>query len=118
MELLWQYQSGIISGMSNGKNENHHPAREFLRRRDQWIRWVIEGEMSLLAKVVGVHLAMRMSARNQVAWPNIKTIAKMLSRSPRQITRAITELEEERALYVVRTEGKGNAYYLRLPTDP
>ncbi len=74
--------------------------------------------MGLLAKVVGVHLAMRMNVRNQSAWPNIRTIAKMLNRSSRQVTRAISELENERALYVARVEGKGNIYYLRLPTDP
>lgn len=113
-----QYQYGINFCMSDTDGKNSRNNAQFLQRRDQWIRWVVESEMGLLAKVVGIHLAMRMSAQNQSAWPNIRTIAKMLNKSSRQVTRAIAELEENRALYVARTEGKGNRYFLRLPIDP
>lgn len=83
-----------------------------------WIRWVIESDLSLVARVVGVHLAMRMNVRNQTSWPNVQTIGRLLNRSSRQVTRAIVELEDFHALYVAREKGKGSRYYLRLPTDP
>lgn len=83
-----------------------------------WIRWVIESDLSLVARVVGVHIAMRMNVRNQTAWPNVQTIGRLVNRSSRQVTRAIVELEDFRALYVARAKGKGSRYYLRLPTDP
>lgn len=82
------------------------------------MRWVIESDMELRARVVGVHLAIRMNVRDQVAWPNVETMAKSLSLSARHIRRAIRELEEFGALYVARRPGKGNYYYLRFPYDP
>lgn len=92
------------------------PAAHFLRRRDTWIRWVVENEdLDFSARVVGVHLAMRMNMRDQMAWPNIKTIAKSVGMSDRQARRAISELEKENALYVARIEGRGSRYYLRFP---
>jgi hypothetical protein len=91
-------------------------AAHFLRRRDTWIRWVIENEdLDFSARVVGVHLAMRMNMRDQMAWPNVKTIAKSVGMSDRQARRAIAELEKENALYVARIDGRGSRYYLRFP---
>lgn len=93
-------------------------ASQFLRRRDTWIRWVIESDATLAARVVGVHLAMRMSVKNQGSWPNVKTIAKALDMSARHAQRGMLELEKFGALNVLRSAGKGNYYTLRLPTDP
>lgn len=94
------------------------PASHFLRRRDLWIRWVVESDATLVARVVGVHLAMRMSVQNQGSWPNVKTIAKALDISSRHAQRGMLELEKFGALNVHRQTGKGNYYTLRLPTDP
>jgi len=93
-------------------------ASSFLRRRDTWIRWVVESDITLVARVVGVHLAMRMSVGNQGSWPNIKTVAKALAISARHAQRGMLELEKIGALNVHRQMGKGNYYTLRLPTDP
>jgi hypothetical protein len=105
-------------GMASEQDGESRAAAHFLRRRDMWIRWIVESDLTLVARVVGVHLAMRMNVRDQMAWPNVQTMAKLISRSPRQVTRAIVELEEFGALYVARAKGKGSRYYLRLPTDP
>jgi len=79
---------------------------------------VIESDFSLAARVVGVHLAMRMSVQNQGSWPNVKTIGKALAISARHAQRGMLELEKAGALNVHRQRGKGNYYTLRLPTDP
>jgi len=94
------------------------PATLFLQRRDAWIRSVVESDVSLVARVVGVHLAMRMSAKNPGCWPNVKTVARSLNVSARHAQRGMLELEEIGALAVTRTVGKGNYYTLRLASDP
>lgn len=100
--------------MANEKQTAAH----FLRRRDMWIRWVVESDLDFSSRVVGVHLAMRMGVNNQVAWPNVRTIAKSVGLSDRQARRAISDLERLNALYVARDLGKGSRYYLRFPMDP
>lgn len=90
----------------------------FLRRRDNWIRWVIESDLSPAARVIGVHLAMRMSVRQQSAWPNVKTMARLLDMSARHVSRGLAELLVFGALHITRDRGRGNQYRLRLPTDP
>lgn len=104
--------------MTAEKLSGGEPSAHFLRRRDQWIRWVLESDLSLIARVVGAHLAMRMNVRDQAAWPNVKTIARLLGVSPRHVSRAIAELDEWGALWVYRDRGRGNRYRLKLPTDP
>lgn len=104
--------------MSQENTKSASAAALFLKRRDIWIRWVIESDVTLAARVVGVHLAMRMSAQNQGSWPNIKTVAKSLDISARHAQRGMLELEKFGALNVLRQKGKGNYYTLRLPTDP
>lgn len=104
--------------MDDGNTKTISPAAHFLRRRDTWIRWVLESDATLAARVVGVHLAMRMSVGNQGSWPNIKTVAKALGVSSRHAQRGMLELEKFGALNVHRKAGKGNYYTLRLPTDP
>lgn len=94
------------------------PAAHFLRRRDTWIRWVVESKLTPSARLVGVHLAMRMSVKTRGCWPNITTIGKSLQMSSRQAQRGMRELEKYGALDVTRHVGKGNFYTLRLPTDP
>ena len=109
--------------MQLGMDENNIPKRsagaEFLHRRDMWIRWVIEHpDLTMCAKVVGTHLAMRMSAKKQTSWPNIKTMGKLLSVSARHAQRGMHELEGEGLLTVTRIRGRGNVYSIRLPSDP
>ena len=103
------------------ERENDHtdiPKAHFLRRRDHWIRWVIESDLPMTSRVVGVHLAMRMNMRDQIAWPNVKTIARMIDKSDRQVRRCIHDLEDFGALGVKRIRGRGNVYFLRFPDDP
>lgn len=104
--------------MTEENTKSVSKAAHFLRRRDTWIRWVVESDATLAARVVGVHLAMRMSVGNQGSWPNIKTVAKALDISSRHAQRGMLELEKFGALNVHRQRGKGNYYTLRLPTDP
>jgi len=104
--------------MDEKKSPGDETTTRFLRRRDQWIRWVLESDLSLVARVVGTHLAMRMNVRDQAAWPNVKTMARLLEVSPRHVSRAIAELDAWGALWVFRDRGRGNRYRLKLPTDP
>lgn len=90
----------------------------FPQRRDIWLRWITESNLSLVARVIGTHLALRMNAKKPYCWPNIKTMAKVLEISARHSQRGMLELEQFGALKVIRTVGKGNYYALRLPTDP
>lgn len=100
------------------ETEPKSPAAKFLWRRDIWIRYVCEANITLVARVVGVHLAMRMGYKKQYAWPNIKTMAKSLSVSARHAQRGMHELEEAGLLTVDRVQGKGNYYTIRLLSDP
>ncbi len=108
----------FLGQMENRNDKSLTQAAHFLRRRDTWIRWVVESDASLVARVVGVHLLMRMSVKSQGCWPNVKTMAKALDISARHAQRGMLELEKAGALNVSRHIGKGNYYSLRLPTDP
>lgn len=55
--------------------------------------------------------------RDQVAWPNVKTMARFLDLSPRHVSRALAELDGFGALDISRDRGRGNSYRLRLPID-
>jgi len=79
---------------------------------------VIESNLSPVARVIGVHIAMRMNVRDQVAWPNVKTMAKALEISARHVSRGLAELDEFKALHTTRDRGRGNRYRLALPSDP
>lgn len=65
-------------------------------------------------KVVGVYLAMRMSAKRPFTYPGIKLIAKALDTSPRHVSRAIGELEDELFVRAERPKGKVPRYWLDL----
>lgn len=74
--------------------------------------------LTMAARVVGCHLALRMNAKKPYCWPNIMTMAKTLDLSPRHAQRSMRELEKAGLLHVARQLGKGNYYSLRLPSDP
>lgn len=93
-------------------------ATEYLRKRDIWVRYVLGANLPMATRVVGAHLGMRMNGYTQYAWPNLKTVAKDLCISTRHAQRGMLELEKIGLIKVVRHEGKGNAYYLKLPSDP
>jgi DNA-binding MarR family transcriptional regulator len=87
----------------------------WLRRRDAWIRQLVSNEfVSRNGKLTGVYVAMRLSAKKPYTYPAMKTMAKQLGVSTRQIARALKELEDEEFLRVRRIPGKTSHYSLDL----
>ena len=100
------------AGMSEEKSID---AGKWLRRRDAWLRQLVSNpHVSRNAKVVGVYLAMRMSAKRPFTYPGIKTIAKALDTSSRHVSRALSELEDEMFISVNRPKGRVPKYRLDL----
>jgi DNA-binding MarR family transcriptional regulator len=90
-------------------------AARWLKRRDAWIRQLVSyGFVSRNGKLTGVYVAMRMSAKRPFTYPAMKSIAKDLGVSTRQIARALKELEDEKFIRVKRTAGKTSYYSLDL----
>lgn len=90
-------------------------AGKWLKRRDAWLRMLVSNpHVSRNAKVVGVYLAMRMSAKRPFTYPGIKLIAKAIDTSPRHVSRALSELELELFIRVERPPGKVPRYRLDL----
>ena len=65
-------------------------------------------------KLVGLHLALRLSAKKPYAYPAMKTIGKSLDISPRHVARALKELEVEQWVLVQRRPGHSSLYSLHL----
>lgn len=65
-------------------------------------------------KLTGVYLALRLSAKRPFTYPAMKTMAKDLDVSVRQVARALKELEDEEYLRVRRNKGKTSSYSLNL----
>jgi biotin operon repressor len=86
----------------------------YLRKRDKWLRDMADClDLKPLSVRVGLHLALRMSLRNQEAWPSIETIAASIGASQRGVISALDELKEEGFLGIERKRNKGNRYWLR-----
>lgn len=86
----------------------------YLRKRDQWLRDIADCEqIKPLSVRVGLHIAMRMSVRNQEAWPSIETIAISIGASQRGVISALEELREEGFVGMERKRNRGNRYWLR-----
>ena len=65
----------------------------WLRRRDAWMRSLVGNEfVSRNGKLVGFHLALRLSAKKPYCYPAMKSIAKALGISPRHVARALKEV--------------------------
>lgn len=95
--------------------EKKFDAGRWLNRRDAWIRHLVSSaHVSRNAKLAGVYLAMRLSAKRPFTYPAMKTMARDLGISTRQIARALKELEEEEYLRVRRNPGKTSYYSLDL----
>ena len=65
-------------------------------------------------KLVGFHLALRLSAKKPFCYPAMKSIGAALGISPRHVARALKELEEEGWLRVRRQPGRSSVYNLDL----
>jgi hypothetical protein len=99
-------------------------AAAFLKKRDSWLRAMVEDQALSHATVrVGVHIAMRMNgARQSGAWPSTQTIALSAGVSVRAVLNAIDELEGldrktgewtgTRYLTAERKRNSGNRYWL------
>ena len=96
------------------ETEKHKTAR-WLRRRDAWMRLLVsDGFVSRNGKLAGVYLALRLSAKRPFTYPAMKTMARDLDVSVRQVARALKELEEEGYIRVRRVPGRVSHYSLDL----
>jgi DNA-binding MarR family transcriptional regulator len=87
----------------------------WLRRRDAWMRGLVGNEfVSRNGKLVGFHLALRLSAKKPYCYPAMRTIGKALGISPRHVARALKELEDEQWVRVRRQPGRSSVYSLDL----
>ena len=95
--------------------ESRSPTAKWLWRRDAWIRQLVSyGQISRNGKLVGVYLAMRLSAKKPYTYPAMRTMGRALDVSTRQIARALKELEEEGFVRVQRVPGRVSYYRLEL----
>lgn len=65
-------------------------------------------------KLVGFHLALRLSAKKPYTYPAMATIGKALGISPRHVARALKELKDEEWVSVKQVPGRTSYYSLRL----
>jgi hypothetical protein len=92
-----------------------NPTARWLKRRDAWMRMLVSSSfVSRNGKLTGVYLALRLSAKRPFTYPAMKTMAKDLDVSVRQVARALKELEDEEYLRVRRNKGKTSSYSLNL----
>jgi DNA-binding MarR family transcriptional regulator len=90
-------------------------AGRWLKRRDAWVRQLVSsGFVSRNGKLTGVYIAMRMSAKRPFTYPAMKSMARDLGVSTRQVARALKELEDEEFVRVKRNPGKTSSYSLDL----
>lgn len=90
-------------------------AGRWLKRRDAWMRLLVSTSfVSRNGKIAGVYIALRMSAKRPFTYPAMKSMAKDLDISTRQVARALRELEEEKYLRVRRQAGRASVYSLDL----
>ena len=99
--------------------ENTEPVKfdagPWLRRRDAWMRMLVSDlDVSRNAKLTGVYVALRMSSKRPFTYPSMKSMAKDMGISPRQVARALKELENELLLTVKRNKGFTSQYRLTL----
>lgn len=95
------------------KTENE--TGRWLKRRDAWMRMLVaDSFVSRNGKLVGFHLALRLSAKKPYTYPAMKTIGKALGISPRHVARALKELEDEEWVRVRRQPGRSSVYSLDL----
>lgn len=98
--------------MENTKIED---TGRWLRRRDAWMRALVSnGFVSRNGKLVGIYLALRLSAKRPFTYPAMKTMARDLDISTRHVARALKELEEETWVKVRRNKGRTSSYSLDL----
>lgn len=96
------------------QNQNIDVGR-WLKRRDAWMRALVaNGFVSRNGKLVGFHIALRLSAKRPATYPAMKTIGKALGISPRHVARALKELEDEGWVKVRRQPGRSSFYSLHL----
>lgn len=93
---------------------NKAETTEFLRKRDKWIRALVEDVRLSHATVrVGVHIALRINGEDREAWPSTMTMAKSTGVGVRSVIRAIDAMEETGYLLMARKRNVGNRYWLR-----
>jgi DNA-binding MarR family transcriptional regulator len=90
-------------------------AGRWLKRRDAWMRLLVGSlDVTRNGKLVGVYVALRMSAKRPFTYPAMKSMARDLNISTRQVARALKELEIEEFVRVRRSPGKTSSYSLNL----
>lgn len=100
------------------RNDRGEAAAAFYDKRRKWLDFICEMDaLTDRAFRVGYWLAKRMNGSDQCCWYGIKEIGKRLAMSEDKVLRAISELEGEGVLIVVREHRKPNSYSIRLPYD-
>lgn len=95
--------------------ENNIDVGAWLNRRDKWMRELIAtANVTRNGKLAGMHIALRLSAKNPSCYPAMQTMAKELGVSTRQVARALKELEDEGYIRVRRVPGHSSFYSLDL----
>lgn len=90
-------------------------AGKWLRRRDAWMRQLVSNAfVSRNGKLAGIYVALRLSSKRPFTYPSMKTMAKDLGISVRQLARALKELEDEEFILVKRNPGRPSVYSLYL----
>jgi hypothetical protein len=107
--------SGIIPYAFGMEQKKQTESGKWLSLRDRWMReLVINPNVSRNGKLAGVYIALRLSAKRPFTYPAMKTMAKELGVSVRQVARALSELEDEEFLHVNRNAGHTSSYSLHL----
>lgn len=98
------------------KNDNGEAAAEFYDLRRLWAEYACKhAQVTDRAFRVGYWLSRRMNGNDRCCWYSIKRIAKEMGRSPRSVSRAVTELRAAGVMLVVEDPGKPSSYFLRAP---
>ncbi|WP_157997344.1 helix-turn-helix domain-containing protein [Rhizobium favelukesii] len=75
---------------------------------------VSDSFVSRNGKLAGVYVALRLSSKRPFTYPAMRTMAKDLGISLRQVARALKELEDEEFILVKRNLGRSSVYSLNL----
>ena len=100
------------------QNSDDEAKAAFYEKRRKWLDYICTRcALSDRGFRVGYWLAKRMNGDDKRCWYTHKQIAKIMGMSHDKVLRAITELEDERVLVVVRDHRKANSYSIRMPYE-
>lgn len=81
-------------------------AGEWYRQRDEWMRELTEAsELSLPARLVGVHIALRMNRQSRKVMHMQATLAKQTGLAPETVRAALAQLRKAKMVRVKKAKG-------------